>query len=65
MLTGKIPEGTEGANDAILQHGDGEDVPKGSWSNLSKLHVVMLNDNLLSGTLPSAFIEASAEYLMK
>jgi Leucine-rich repeat (LRR) protein len=63
-LRGKLPTGREGTPDTIPGEND-EDVPKGTWSHLSKLFVVLLNDNQLSGTLPSEFIEASANHLMK
>lgn len=65
-MSGKIPTGDEGPADPTTFEGENESVPKNrTWSNLSKLHVVLLNNNQFSGTLPSAFIEASAPFLMK
>ena len=58
-MSGSIP--TEGATDEERSV-DHEGL---NWFNLSSLHILLLNDNQFTGTIPSEMFEANTGKLIK
>lgn len=63
-LTGKIPEGLGcGSATSNKEQQQNNEVEEGKWESLKKLRTLLLNDNMLTGTLPPKLFQSLSSRL--